>query len=89
MALGATRGGVVWLVLREGLNLLVFGLGIGWAAAAGLSRLMTGFLYQVRPIDPATYVLVSLLLLAATATACLIPSARAGGIDPMTALRHE
>ncbi len=52
MALGATRGGVVWLVLREGLTMLAGGLGIGWAAlpAAGtLSRLVAGFLYQVRP----------------------------------------
>jgi predicted permease len=89
MALGATRSGVVKLVLREGLTLLAAGLGIGLAAAAGLSRLLTGFLYQVSAIDPMTYMLVPLLLFVATIAACLVPSARAAGIDPMSALRHE
>jgi predicted permease len=89
MALGATRSGVVNLVMREGLTLLAAGLGIGLAAAAGLSRLLTGFLYQVAPIDALTYTLVALLLFVATIMACLVPSARAAGIDPMSALRHE
>jgi len=89
MALGATRSGVVKLVLREGLTLLAAGLGIGLVAAAGLSRLLTGFLYQVSAIDPVTYMLVPLLLFAATIVACSVPSARAAGIDPMSALRHE
>jgi predicted permease len=89
MALGATRSGVVKLVLREGLTLLAAGLGIGLVAAAGLSRWLTEFLYQVPAIDPVTYTLVPLLLLAATIVACLVPSARAAGIDPMDALRHE
>jgi predicted permease len=89
MALGATRSGVAKLVLREGLILLAAGLGIGLAAAAGLSRLLTGFLYQVTPIDSVTYTLVPLLLFVATIVACLVPSARAAAIDPMSALRHE
>jgi predicted permease len=89
MAMGATRSGVVKLVLREGLTLLATGLGIGLVASAGLSRLLRGFLYQVPAIDPVTYTLVPLLLFAATIVACLVPSARAASIEPMSALRHE
>jgi ABC-type antimicrobial peptide transport system permease subunit len=89
MALGATRSGVVKLVLREGLILLATGLSIGMVIAAGLSRLLSGFLYQVPPIDPVTFTLVPLLLFAATTTACLVPSARAASVEPMSALRHE
>jgi putative ABC transport system permease protein len=89
MALGATRGGVVKLVLRDGLTLLAGGLGIGLAASAGLTRLLAGFLYQVPAIDPVTYMLVPVLLLTGTLMACVIPSVRAASIDPMSALRHE
>ncbi len=89
MALGATRGGVVTLVLREGMMLVAAGLGIGLLAALGLMRLLGGFLYEVQVIDPMTYTLVPLLLLTATAIACLGPSLRAAGTDPMAALRHE
>jgi predicted permease len=89
MALGATRSGVVKLVLREALTLLAGGLGIGLAASAGLTRLLAGFLYQVPAIDPVTYMLVPVLLLAGTLMACVIPSVRAASIDPMSALRHE
>ncbi len=89
MALGATRAGVVKLVLREGLTLLAAGLCIGMVTAALLSRLVAGFLYEVPAIDPLTYTLVPLLLLVATIAACVVPSARAAGIDPMSALRHE
>jgi ABC-type antimicrobial peptide transport system permease subunit len=89
MALGATRGGVVKLVLREGLTLLASGLGIGLVAALGLTRLLGGFLYEVPVIDPVTYTLVPLLLSAATAIACFVPSLRAASIEPMSALRHE
>jgi predicted permease len=89
MALGSTRSGVVGLVLREGLALLVSGLGIGLAAALGLTRLLSGFLYGVSAIDPVTYALVPFLLLIGTLAACLVPSVRAAGIDPMDALRHE
>jgi predicted permease len=89
MALGATRHGVVALVLREGLVLLALGLAIGMAGAVGLTRLLEGFLYHVPAIDPITYALVSLLLLIATVMACIVPGVRAAAIDPMAALRHE
>jgi putative ABC transport system permease protein len=89
MALGATRSGVVTLVLWEGLTLLASGLAIGQAAAVVLTRLLTGFLYQVPAIDPVTYTLVPLLLLVGTVMACLVPGVRAASLDPMSALRHE
>ena len=89
MAVGSTRGGVVGLVLREGLVFLGTGLSIGLAAALGLNRLLSGFLYGVSTMDPVTYTLVPLLLLVGTLTACLVPSVRAAGIDPMDALRHD
>jgi putative ABC transport system permease protein len=89
MALGATRWGVVALVLREAFVLLAFGLAIGMAGALGLTRLLERFLYQVSALDPVTYTLVPLLMLTTTAMACVVPSVRAAVIDPMTALRHE
>ena len=89
MALGARRSGVVWLVLAEGLVLLTAGLGIGLVAAVAMTRLLSGFLYGVVPIDAATYVTVPVLLLVGTLIACLVPSVRAASIDPMDALRHE
>jgi predicted permease len=89
MALGSTRGGVVGLVMREGLAMLAFGLAIGLASAFVLTRLLAGFLYGVSPMDPVTYILVPLFLLAGTLGACLLPSVRAARIDPMNALRHD
>jgi predicted permease len=89
MALGGTRSGIVMLVLQEAMWLLASGLGIGLAAALGLTRLLKGFLYQVPAVDPATYTVVFLLLIAATVTACVFPSMRAAAIDPADALRHE
>ncbi|MGC2403018.1 MAG: FtsX-like permease family protein, partial [Acidobacteriaceae bacterium] len=87
--LGATRWGVVALVLREAFVLLAFGLAIGMAGALGLTRLLERFLYQVSALDPVTYTLVPLLMLTTTVMACVVPSIRAAVIDPMTALRHE
>jgi predicted permease len=89
MALGSSKAGVMRLILREGLTLLAIGLVIGVAAALLCTRLLTSFLYGVSTFDPATFVLVPLLLLAATFAACLIPSFRAAAVDPMNALRHE
>jgi putative ABC transport system permease protein len=89
LALGSSKNGVVRLILREGLTLLGIGLVIGLAAALVSTRLLTGFLYGVPALDPATFALVPMLLLAATVAACLIPSFRAAAIDPINALRHE
>ena len=89
MALGATRGDVLRLVLREGAKLALLGVLIGGAAALGLMRLLAGMLYGVKPADPVTYCAVALLLAAVSLAACWIPGRRAVRVDPMVALRYE
>lgn len=89
MALGSSKGKVIRLVLREGLGLLGVGLLVGLVGAFAFTRLLAGFLYDVRALDPITFVLVPLLLFIATLAACLVPSWRAAAVDPMDALRHE
>jgi predicted permease len=89
VALGSSKGRVMQLVLREGLTLLGIGLVIGLGVTFVSTRLLLGFLYGVPAIDPLTFALVPMLLLAATIAASSIPSFRAATIDPMNALRHE
>jgi predicted permease len=89
IALGAERGGVVRLVIGQGLTLSAAGIGIGLVASAGLTRVMGSMLVGIKPTDPATYVLMSGLFFLVTAMACWVPARRAGGIDPMVALREE
>ena len=89
MALGARTEDVLRLVVGQGLRLGVSGIGIGIAAALGLTRLMASMLYGVKPTDPVTFLIVSLALLGVAALSCYIPARRATKIDPITALRDE
>ena len=89
MALGSSKGGIVRLVLRQGLRLLSVGLLLGLFGAFALTRFLAGFLFGVAAIDPVTFSLVPALLLVATVAACLIPGFKAAAVDPMQALRHE
>jgi predicted permease len=89
MALGARAADVVKMVIREGLWLVGAGMGIGLVAALGLSRLLTGTLYQVSPTDLTTFVTTMFVLVAAAGVACYIPARRAAKVDPMVALRYE
>jgi putative ABC transport system permease protein len=89
MALGARRASVLAMVMRQGLALVVLGLLFGMTVALGLSRLLSRQLFDVRPTDPATFLAVSLVFLAAAAVACLVPARRATAIDPLLALRSE
>jgi putative ABC transport system permease protein len=89
MALGATRGSVARLVLRQGSILIGGGLVAGLVLAFATGRLIKGFLYQVKPLDASTYVAVALTLTAIGLVAALIPARRAASIQPMQALRDE
>jgi putative ABC transport system permease protein len=89
MALGATAGGVVRLVLREGVFLAGAGVLGGLLLSAGLSRYIASLLFGVKPTDALTYAAVALALLAVTAAASLVPARRAMRVDPMIALRRE
>ncbi len=86
MALGASRGNVLWMIVRQGLGLVAAGLVLGTTAAFFLSELMTTLLYGVPPTDPLTFAAVVAVLLAVAACACLVPARRATSIDPITAL---
>ena len=89
MALGAQAVDVVKLVVAQGMKLVLMGLVIGLAGAYALTRVLEGFLYQVSVTDPATFVLLALLLAVVALSACYIPARRATKIDPMAALRYE
>jgi len=88
-ALGASRTEIVGLVVREGMRLAAIGIAAGLLAAVVLTRFMAGLLYGVRPYDPATLVLVTLLLGGIALLACYIPARRATAVDPVIALRCE
>ncbi|HTH50063.1 MAG TPA: ABC transporter permease [Candidatus Limnocylindria bacterium] len=89
MALGAQVADVLELVLRQGIGLAGVGMGIGLAAAFGVTRLLRGFLYEVQPLDPVTFGSVAVLLAAVALFACWLPARRAARVDPMVALRAE
>jgi putative ABC transport system permease protein len=89
LALGADRGRILQMILRQGLGLAVAGAAIGLVGAVVVSQLMAGLLYGVRPIEPLTFGGVALLLVAVALFACYMPARRAIRIDPMVALRHD
>jgi predicted permease len=89
MALGATRNGVVWLVLRRGLSLTVVGVVIGLVLSLALTRLVAGFLNGVSPFDPATYAAGPVFLAVVALLASARPARRATRVDPGAALRCE
>jgi len=89
LALGADRGSVLRLVVGTGARLALLEIAAGTAIALALTRLMTDLLYGVRPADPLTFSVVTIVLTATSILACYIPARRATRVDPIVALRYE
>jgi predicted permease len=89
LALGAGRGAVIWMMLRDVCVLAAVGLAIGSSAALAASRLIESFLFETKPNDPRAVALAAAILLTSALAAGYGPARRASRVDPLTALRHE
>jgi ABC-type antimicrobial peptide transport system permease subunit len=89
MAMGASTGTVLRMVLGQGLRQLGIGLVVGLAGAFGLARVLKTLLVGVTPTDPATFATISGVLIAVGILACWLPARAAMKVDPMVALRYE
>ena len=89
MALGARRGAILAMVVRQGAMLAAVGAAVGLGAAAASSRMLESFLYGVTTGDRLTFVAVPILLVAVTLVACWVPARRATRVEPIEALRFE
>jgi len=89
MALGAESADVLRMVLRRTLILAAAGIALGTAGALALTRVLSKFLFEVKPTDPATFIAVAALLAGVALLAGAIPARRAADVDPMVALRYE
>jgi putative ABC transport system permease protein len=89
MALGATRNGVVGLIIRDGVVLAAIGLGLGLIGAYFVGRAMQSLLFGIQALDFAAFLSVAVVLLAAAILACFLPARRAASVSPMRVLRTE
>jgi ABC-type antimicrobial peptide transport system permease subunit len=89
LALGASPGSIVRLVVGDGMRLAVLGVALGILAALAGTRLLGSVLYAVSPLDPTTFASMTLFLAAVGLAACAIPALRASRLDPMLAIREE
>jgi len=89
MALGADGWQVLQLVVRQAIWMIVAGVAVGLGGAMALTRFISSELWEVQATDPATFVGVSVLLVAVALLACLVPTRRAVQVDPTIALRYE
>ena len=89
MALGANKNDVLGMILARSFRMIGFGLLFGIVGALALTRLLSSLLYEVKPADPTTFIIVALLLGAVSLVASYVPAWRAARVDPMVALRYE
>jgi putative ABC transport system permease protein len=89
VALGAQPQHVLGLIMAQGVKLTLFGVVIGLVVAWATTRLLVNLLFEIRAADPATFILISLLLVSIALVACFFPARRALNVDPMIALRAE
>jgi putative ABC transport system permease protein len=88
-ALGASRGDILALVLRQGMRLTAIGIVLGLLGAAAASQAIAALLFGISPLDPLTYFAVIVLLGSVSMIACAVPAWRAAKVDPIVALRYE
>jgi predicted permease len=89
MALGATRGKLVWLVLREAMTMVVAGVALGIPLAIACGRGLHSMLFEVTPVDPLSLLTTAFVLALVAGIAAFVPARRATRVDPMVALRYE
>jgi ABC-type antimicrobial peptide transport system permease subunit len=89
MALGANRGGVLWLVMNQGMKPVLAGVALGTVGSFALSRLIGGFLFGIPPTDGVTFLAAPAVLCIVALAANLAPARRAARVDPIMALRYE
>ncbi|MGC1594845.1 MAG: FtsX-like permease family protein, partial [Candidatus Acidiferrales bacterium] len=89
IALGASRANVLWLVLKQGLEMSMIGAVIGLLGAWAAQKLTSGLLFEISPVDPLTFGGAAIFLLAVAAIACAVPGARVLQIDPAQTLRED
>ena len=89
VALGATRGDVIALVVKSGLTWALAGVAAGLAGAYAAGRLMAGLLFGVAASDPATFVAIAAVMVGVALSASYVPARRAALVDPISALRTE
>jgi ABC-type antimicrobial peptide transport system permease subunit len=89
MALGAQRPTLTAMFVRQGLQLTAIGVACGLVVAFISMRLMSSILFNVSPVDPITYAVITVGVIATAYLACYLPSRRAATVDPVHALRAE
>jgi ABC-type antimicrobial peptide transport system permease subunit len=89
MALGAQQKQVIWMIVRQGLLLSLFGAALGIAGARAASHFLSSMFYGVAPSDPYTFVIVLISLVLTTVSACYLTARRVAKVEPLEVLRYE